>query len=145
MLTIYTDGSYKPSVNENVSGWGAFFKKDNGETFSLNGVVEKPEMRQIDGELEAVQKSLELAEELGESEITIVYDYKGVEEWAEQRWKTNKTKTTDYKHFISTKRKKGLQISFSWVKGHTGDEGNEKADNLAGMAVKGEFVNDFEL
>lgn len=138
---VYTDGSYKPSINPNVSGWGAaIFKIVDGEEVLetvLYGVVTEPTMRQVDGELEAVKQTISHFEEINNGkpiEIKIIYDYVGVEKWATSEWKANKPDTIKYKSYIQEKMKLH-KISLEWTKGHAGNTGNEAADRLAGEAI----------
>ena len=68
------------------------------------------------------------------SEITLFYDYQGIESWATGKWKTNLDYTKNYKEFadkVSTR----VKVNFVKVKAHTGVELNERVDKLAKEAI----------
>ena len=74
------------------------------------------------------------AEDLGLREITMLYDYRGIEEWATGRWKTEKAGTKAYQDFMSDTNRT-VKVKFQKVAAHTGIEGNEMADVMAKHAV----------
>ena len=68
------------------------------------------------------------------SEITLFYDYQGIESWVTGKWKTNLDYTKNYKEFadkVSTR----VKVNFVKVKAHTGVELNERVDKLAKEAI----------
>ena len=91
-------------------------------------------MRNVAGELLGAQSAIQEAMNQGLPEITIFYDYLGIEMWATGEWKRNKQGTQDYYDFIQ-KAKETIDIHFMKVKGHANIEGNEEADRLAKKAV----------
>lgn len=129
----YTDGSYNSKKKE--SGYGAFLVY-KGEKLVVQGKgIDKDlvSMRNVYGEILAVQKIVELAITLGIEEIDIYFDYLGVSKWANGEWKRNKEGTKNYHKFIKESEKK-IKITWHHVKGHDGELGNEEADRLAGEA-----------
>lgn len=66
-------------------------------------------------------------------EITIRYDYEGIQKWADGEWRANKALTRDYAREIDYYRDT-LKINFEKVKAHSGDIWNEAADRLAKSA-----------
>ena len=120
----------------NVYGCGGFLVV-NGERYVLQASssdTEMAEMRNVAGEILGSTLAIKKAIELGLPEITIYYDYFGIEKWATNEWKANKEGTKKYKSFIEESRKK-IKINFKKVAGHSGIDGNEEADKLAKQAV----------
>ena len=91
-------------------------------------------MRNVAGEICGAVEAINVAIELKIPELTIIYDYLGIEMWAIGLWKRNKEGTKAYHNFIK-QSKKDIRLHFLHVKGHTGIEGNEIADIMAKKAV----------
>lgn len=130
----FVDGSFHADTG--VYGYGGFLMA-NGERYILQGSGQdatKAEMRNVSGEIDGAMAAVLKAEELGLPKIHILYDYQGIESWANGSWKTNKAATADYKAFMQSDQRR-TSVEFVKVKAHTGIEGNELADALAKEAV----------
>lgn len=130
----FVDGSFNPDTG--VYGYGGFLCVGD-KKYPLMGAGCKSDMasmRNVAGEISGAMAAVKKAEELGIREITMFYDYKGIEQWATGSWKTNKSATQEYANFMSPDNRK-VVIQFQHVKGHTGVEGNELADVMAKTAV----------
>ena len=128
----FTDGSYNMATG--VFGYGGFLIND-GIKYKLQGSSDDPELAaswNVAGETVGAMAAIEKAKELGIKELTIYYDYEGVEKWATGAWKTNKPVSVRYKEYIEGC---GIKIDFVHVKAHTGIPGNEEADRLAKEAA----------
>lgn len=130
----FVDGSY--NIDTKVYGYGGFISI-NGEKHILQGSGNDEEMalmRNVSGEILGSMAAISFAIENNLKEITIFYDYKGIECWANGIWKTTKNGTKAYKEFFD-KNKDKINIKFQKVKAHIGIDGNEEADRLAKQAV----------
>lgn len=131
----FVDGSFNSVTN--TYGFGGFLLA-NGERYPIQGSGNDSEMatmRNVAGEILGALAAATRASELGLKQLTILYDYKGIEEWVTGGWKCNKTHTAKYKEQMQELINQGLSIKFVKVAAHTGIEGNELADTLAKQAV----------
>ena len=134
-LVIYVDGSF--SIEKSNYSYG-LIAIDNGEIIHEDcGAGEDEDavsLRNVSGEVLGALKAAEFAMKNGFQEVTIVYDYKGIECWALGTWKRNKDLTQKY-HNIMQENMKKIKINFVKVKGHSGDRYNDKVDKLAKKAL----------
>lgn len=137
-MNIYTDGACEP--NPGAGGW-AFVVYDNdekvqirfgGDNFSTNNIME----------MTAVLKALThcSAHRMNPDEVRIFSDsqyvVKGCNQWrhswAAKGWEKGKAnlKNVGLWKAIATAHD-AFPCSISWIRGHSGVEGNEEADRLA--------------
>ena len=140
MINIYTDGAC--SGNPGIGGWGVVIL-DNKKEILLNGGDQHTTNNKM--ELTAAIKALEYFEI--KNDLTIYTDSKyvkdGIESWI-KNWKKNGWKTSTKK--IVKNKELWIQldnlinrhnVNWKWVKGHSGLEYNEKADELARKYIEG--------
>lgn len=138
----FVDGSFNPKTN--IYGYGGFIihklTTEDGSVTSKTTIrgagneSDMVEMRNISGEIAGSQRAIEICIEKGYKEVTLFYDYAGIENWAKGLWKRNRKGTEDYYKFFQSVKDK-INVHFVKVKGHVGIEGNEEADRLAKIAV----------
>ena len=124
---IYVDGSF---IN-GATGYGAVVLENGKVVDELSGAVDASEVnetRQVAGELVAVKKALNWCCEHSVDEVSIYYDYLGIEKWATRQWKTNQPLTKDYARFVA---ECPIKIHWHKVDSHTGNRWNDRADSLA--------------
>ncbi|MEK6324413.1 MAG: RNase H family protein [Acidobacteriota bacterium] len=124
---IYVDGSF---IN-GATGFGAVILKDGKVVDELSGAVDASEVnntRQVAGELIAVKEALKWCREHLINEVSIYYDYLGIEKWATGKWKAKQPLTQEYARFV---RECPIKIHWHKVDSHTGNRWNDRADALA--------------
>ena len=123
----YVDGSY--NKKEDLCGWGVVFLYEDEAPEYFSGSCRGIHWN-VTGEINAAVYAVEKALEYGCSAIEIHYDYIGIERWVTGAWKAKKEETQEYRD-----KMRGffgmIDIGFVHVKGHSGDEYNDKADELA--------------
>ena len=139
MITIYTDGAC--SGNPGRGGWGAVIIENN-DIKVLNGGENNTTNNRM--ELTAAINALKYFKTF--KNIKLITDSKyvkdGIQSWI-QNWKKNGWKTSSKKPV----KNKDLwieldemiekhNITWEWVKGHTGNKYNEKADYLARQYIE---------
>ena len=93
------------------------------------------QLHNVAGELEAAKFVMWYAVDKKIKEITLFYDYQGIEAWAVGDWKANLPYTQDYVKFYN-KVKTAVKVNFVKVKAHAGIELNELVDSLAKDAIE---------
>lgn len=137
-IKIHTDGACRG--NPGVGGWGAILRYNTSEKEICGGELETTNNRmEMMAVIEALRSLKESAEVLLISDSQ--YVLKGVNEWM-PNWKKRGWKTAARKPVKNVDLWQQLdqliiqhQIEWQWVKGHSGDPGNERADQLANKGI----------
>lgn len=128
---IYVDGSYNSATKFYGSGLVVVdVEKDEVIKEIAFGNKDHINMRNVTGECMASVTALILANKNNLKEISMFFDYQGIESWALGEWKTK----NDFTKWYARKYKeltKDLTVHFFKVKGHIGDKYNEMADVLS--------------
>ena len=137
-ITVYTDGASKG--NPGKGGWGAVLISGSHQKELYGG---QKDVTNNQMELLAVIKALEAIKKSCEIEIFTDSKYvkNGISTWI-HGWKKNGWKTAAKKPVKNQELWQQLdmlveihEITWKWVKGHSGDPMNEKADDLANRGV----------
>lgn len=129
---IDVDGSYR----NGVTSYGVVIRKNGKILVELSGILDESEVHgshQVAGEIKAVTEAIEWCEKNKIKNVTVYYDYKGLENWAKGIWKTKKSVSKNYADFM---RNNNLKIDWVKIKSHTGKKWNEYADKLAEKAIE---------
>ncbi len=138
-MEIWTDGGCKG--NPGPGGWGAILKYGDkvkelkgGEAHTTNN---RMELMAAISALESLKRPCEIILHTDSQ-----YVRQGVTGWI-QNWKRNGWRTADKKPVKNEELWRRLDearathtIDWRWVKGHAGNPMNERADELAGEAMK---------
>ena len=138
MLKIYTDGAC--TGNPGPGGWGvAIYDGDQERTISGGDADTTNNRMELMAAIEGLRATTE------QSVVTLYTDSQyvknGITNWI-QSWKRNGWKTAAKKPvknkdlwLLLDEAVEGREVQWKWVKGHDGDPGNERADELARAAI----------
>ncbi|WP_381415423.1 reverse transcriptase-like protein [Spiroplasma endosymbiont of Anurida maritima] len=90
--------------------------------------------RNVAGEIFGALKAIDFAYNHNIKQITIFYDYTGIEKWALGKWKANSEIAKHYIAKISDYKTK-VEIKFYKIKAHSDNKYNDLADKLAKQAL----------
>ena len=130
----YVDGSF--DGQSKTYGFGGFIiYEENGKKCvrvvqGAGNDSDMSKMRNVAGEISGAMRIVEEAIYLGLEDITLYYDYAGIENWVTGVWSCNKYETSQYASFMREASKQ-IRIHFHKVEGHSGDTGNDIVDTIA--------------
>ena len=139
-VVIYTDGACKG--NPGPGGWGAWLKSGATEKELFGGELDTTNNRM---ELTAVIEGLGALKRPCKVVLYLDSQYvrMGITEWI-RGWKAKGWRTSTkqpvknvelWQKLDKLVAEGGHEIDWRWVKGHSGDPGNERADMLANKGV----------
>ena len=137
-VIIYTDGACRG--NPGPGGWGALIRFDSVEKEIFGGQANTTNNQM---ELSAAIEGLSILTEPCNVELFTDSKYvmDGITQWI-QNWKKNNWRTAAKKDVKNKELWQKLdqliaqhQVQWRWVKGHSGDAGNEAADLLANKGI----------
>lgn len=138
VVVIYTDGACRG--NPGPGGWGAVLNY-KGTTKELYGGEQvttnnRMELMAVINALEALTRPCKI-ELHSDSKYVLQGITEWLDNWKKRGWKTaNKgaVKNEDLWRRLDAARERH-QIEWRWVKGHSGNNGNDRADELANLGV----------
>jgi ribonuclease HI len=138
-VEIYTDGACKG--NPGRGGWGVWLRSPpherelwGGEPLTTNN---RMELRAVIEALTALNRSCEVTLHL-DSEYVRQGITSWIHNWKRRGWRTadgKPVKNVDLWQMLDAQVQRH-RIDWRWVKGHAGDPGNEKADELANRGAE---------
>ena len=143
VVDIYTDGACRG--NPGPGGWGALLLLGEHER-ELSGAEANTTNNRM--ELTAVIRALEALKRPVKGRVFTDSQYvrQGVLEWM-PNWKARGWKTADRKPVKNQDLWQALdalvpvhELEWHWVKGHSGNPGNERVDALANRAIDAMFL-----
>jgi len=138
-VEIYTDGACKG--NPGPGGWGVWLRSGEHERELWGGEAQTTNNRM---ELTAVIESLAALKTPCRVTLHLDSEYvrngitSWIHNWKRRGWRTasnQAVKNVDLWQKLDT-LSQAHQIDWRWVKGHAGNEGNERADALANRGVE---------
>lgn len=129
-LHVYVDGSNK----DGQYSWAFAVYQHGKEIHADYGVGEDADMASMNnvaGEISGASKAVEWAVET-DQQIVIYHDFQGIASWVTREWRAKNRFTQAYGAFMREHLKHFTLVK---VKGHVGVEGNERADELAKLAL----------
>lgn len=140
----YVDGACINNGKANArGGWGALLRNPQGATLEIAGPLDGERQTNQRAELTAAVMALKAVKKPAQVDLTSDSEYvvKGINEWMAS-WKARGWKTASKKPVENADLWLELdrlldahQVTASWVKGHSGHPGNEKANTLAENAA----------
>lgn len=139
IVDIWTDGACKG--NPGPGGWGVLLRQGAREKTIYGG---EPDTTNNRMELLAVIRALQALKRscIVNLHTDSSYVQKGMTEWLanwkQRNWRTaskKPVKNADLWQMLDTEAAKH-DVKWYWVKGHAGDAGNERADQLANLGVE---------
>lgn len=138
IVEIYTDGACRG--NPGPGGWGVWLKRGQSEKQLYGGEQQTTNNRM---ELMAAIQALEALNRpcavklYSDSRYVLQGITEWMANWKKRGWKTaakKPVKNEDLWRRLDSVMQKH-QIDWIWVKGHSGNPGNEKADQLANLGI----------
>src|ERR1700759_4277570 len=138
-VVIYTDGAC--SGNPGPGGWGAVLRW-NGVVKELHGgdPATTNNRMELMAAIQALESLTRPAQVLLYTDSTYLLNgiTKWISGWQRNGWLTSTRKPVKnadlWQRLVAALE--GHEIPWRWVKGHAGDEGNERADELARLGIE---------
>ena len=146
MVEVFTDGACRG--NPGPGGWAALLRSGEHEKM-ISGA--EPETTNNRMELMAAIRALEQIKRPSQVKLTTDSEYvrQGITQWID-RWRANGWKTAGRKPVKNQDLWQRLdtavgrhEVSWFWVKGHSGHDENERVDQAAVAAIDTMLEEDF--
>lgn len=132
----YVDGSYSVRCPEGVA-IGIAMIDNLGNKYKCSKFYVSPELathRNVGAEVLAAYIAARVAVKMNCKHLVIHYDYSGIGNWMNGSWSANTEMSKTYVKEMN-KMKELINISFKYVRGHSGNRWNDAADKFANEAI----------
>ena len=137
-VTIYTDGACDP--NPGPGGWAALLVFDDREQTLIGSESQTTNNRmELTAAIEAFKalKKASRVEFFTDSQYLRLGITEWIPNWRARNWRRKGGKLANVDLWQSLdKRIQDHQISWHWVRGHSGDRNNQRVDRLARQAIQ---------
>ena len=150
IIKIYTDGACRGNQNDNANGgYGAVILNGDNRIELSQGYADttnnRMELRAVIAGLKAIEQPSKIEVISDSKYIVNPFNENWLEGWVKRGWKTAAKKPVKnqdlWKELIPLAEKHN--VTWTWVKGHSGHAENERADELACAAAdSGELLED---
>lgn len=142
---IWTDGGSRPVNGETHGGWGCYVHTSNDDRYAAYGPSGLNATNNV-AELMGYRQACEETLKHGFTDVTFHLDskyvldnsQKSLKKWEANGWMTttgtevkNKPYWQDISKLQVRMKEANVKCAYKWVKGHSGDPGNEMADTFA--------------
>lgn len=151
---LFVDGSFNkddlsPASNKVQTHGGVVVYLNDERTMHIHIVTDMVDfttMMNVGGEILAAWAGLYMIAKFWKDnnpsekiDLTITYDYQGIEDWVTGAWRAKKPATKWYAQVCRYLRdlNPNMRLSYNKVEGHTGVKGNVEADRLASYDMTG--------
>ena len=148
-ITVYTDSSCLNNGKENAKCGGGIWIEEgsqNNRTIKIPGPNQSNQVGEIAAVVVALEKLLNYIPLTIKTDSRYVIDgiTTHLKKWEDQGWIGIKNKEW-FKRAAYLLRKRTAPTRFQWVKGHSGETGNEQSDHLAKLGANREDVDEISL
>lgn len=136
-VVAFCDGSFDRNLNRYSYGVVLIDSENNEST--LYGYGNNPKYissNNIIGEVLGSINAMDWAISNGYEKIKIYHDYEGISKWINGEWDTKSDVAKMYSSIYRSKFEDVLEVVFEKVKGHSNNKYNDKADELAKLALE---------
>jgi ribonuclease HI len=140
MYFCYTDGGCRVS-ERSPGGWGVYIRTPKGDPIEKHGGALDTDSTTM--ELTAIKVVLGLlpqdakATVFSDSQEVLSLCEKSIPIWRKNDWKNTPQRLESLLRDISSNlQDKNLKITWTWVRSHNGNPGNEQADKLADQGAR---------
>lgn len=144
IVKIYCDGGCRGNqFKENIGGWGVHleYKSTTKELYGgeKNTTNNRMELTSCIKGLEAIIRKTVPVEVIMDSQYVIsAFNEKWIDGWIKRGWRTSQKKPVENKDLwlsLIELTKQFKDITFTKCRGHADNDGNNKADELANIAM----------